>query len=126
MNRGTSVLRRKTRLAPMSDKTKEQAPGRRACVAAVIARDGGCVFWRYVTEATKLGTPEWLSVADVTVMSECWGDLTAHESAHRRNSDATNPDDCICLCTFHNNWLEDHPALGYATGLLEKGNGPLR
>ena len=108
-------LQRKGRLAPHSAKTIDRAPARAACVRAVKARDKGCVFWRYA----RLGG-EGLELLNIP---ECFGDLTAHEPAHRRNSDPTDPDQCICLCVGHNNWVEDHPDFCYAVGLLEKGNG---
>lgn len=116
LKRGTKPLRRYTWLNKVSARRLRETPARRACVAAVIARDKVCQFWPYATRTPDLPY-------DFRTLPSCQGKLTAHEPAHRRNSDYTNPDDCIALCALHNNWLETEPEFGYATGLFVRGNG---
>ena len=112
----------------VSEKRLREAPARRKCVEAVKARDKVCQFWPKAEAYWRTyGLEAYQELRGLVPIPGCWGPLTAHEVAHRRNSDFTNPNDCIALCYAHNGWLEDHPQFGYDTGLLVRGNGlPLR
>lgn len=128
LKRGTKPLERRTPLNPIGRRAKREAPDRKLCREVVIARDKVCqfpvYFERCVEASIKSGQfPKVL----VGAGSPCWGPPQVHEPAHRRNSDVTDPEQCILLCQRHNQWLEDHPQSGYALGLLVRGNGlPLR
>ena len=124
-------LRRYTWLKKVSAKRLRETPARRRCVDAVIARDGGCVFLTYVGTLALVLYGEL--VLDPVRKEVEWqgrriplnhqGPLTAHEPAHRRNADYLDPSSAICLCSFHNTFIENEPEFGYATGLLVRGNG---
>ena len=118
MPRSTKPLRRYTWLNKVSERRLREAPARRACVAAVIERDRVCQF-----PAAVARWYESQRECGLFVFPNCFGPLTAHEPAHRRNCDYTDPAACICTCWGHNQYLEDHPEFGYATGLLVRGNG---
>ncbi len=121
-------------LRPISRKRQDRRLSRAVCVVAVVARDGGCLFLAYANTldfVRKAGTPltpfSGLIWNGRHIPLKCWGPPTAHEPAHRRNVDPNDPASAICLCSFHNGFIENEPDFGYATGLLVRGNGlPLR
>lgn len=100
LERSTGPARR-TKLSPVSKKRKAETGARRATVAAVVARDGGCV-------AAFRGAP-----------GACIGPLTAHEVVKRSQGGShLDPSNCVALCWGHNSWVEDHPAQARALGLV--------
>jgi hypothetical protein len=135
-------MTRTGRLNPESEKTKNRRSARRRCVELVVQRDQVCQFWPYLhkwVEATRdvhrqqdpairwRPAAWWYEQVFGSPPPPCFGRLTAHEPAHRRNSDCTDPAQCIALCEGHNGWAEDHPRTAYTLGLLVRGNGiPLR
>ena len=114
----TKPLRRYTWLKKVSARRLREAPARRACVAAVIERDRRCQF-----PAALARWYESQSECGLFVFPNCFGPLTAHEPAHRRNCDYTDPAACVASCQAHNEWAENEPALAYAIGWLVRGNG---
>jgi hypothetical protein len=102
-----------------SAKAVARDEARRACVAAVIARDRVCQF-PVLLELYEAERGE-------TLLKEgdrrCMGPLVAHEPKHRRNVDPTDPDACIAVCSWHNGRAEDLGYLAFAIGFLERGNG---
>lgn len=108
-------------LPALSKKRKAQVQARAVCVATVIERDGHCQFHRLVS--AHWGELSASQHARVLAAWDCHGRLTAHEPAHRRNVDITDPASCMAVCQFHNGFAEDEPALSYLIGLLVKGNG---
>lgn len=99
LERSTGPARR-TKLSPVSKKRKAETGARRATVAAVVARDGGCV-------AAFRGAP-----------GACIGPLTAHEVVKRSQGGShLDPTNCLALCWFHNGWVEDHPRAARELGL---------
>lgn len=111
---------KRTRLRPRSDKAIARDEARRACVAAVIARDKGCMFQRavgaysgYIRELELPPSWQW-----------CDGPLDAHEPRERSHgADPTDPDQAVCLCRKHHDWVHAHPSTSYRLGLLVRGNG---
>jgi hypothetical protein len=103
-----------------SAKAVARDEARRACVAAVIARDRVCQF------PVLLELYEAQCGFEVPLKQEdrcCRGALVAHEPKHRRNVDPTDPANCIAMCPWHNGLVETMGALGYDIGVLERGNG---
>jgi hypothetical protein len=91
-------LTRRSRLKPVSEKRAVTFDARRACVATVLERDGVCQWPVRERETGAAVAP-----------SACYGPLTAHEPAGRRNVDPTDPDACVALCAHHNTLCEDRP-----------------
>lgn len=117
---------RRARLRPLSDKTIDGRDARRAAVAEALRRDGGvCQAPPYLERCAhpdlvlSEGAWRWRGRR----VPACGGRLVGHEPAHRRNVDVADPAEILSLCVTHNAWLEDEPDLGYATGLLVRGNG---
>lgn len=98
---GRSPIRR-TRLAPVSVKRSAALPARRRVVAAVLARDGGCVARRH----------GWTDA--------CAGPLDVHEVVPRGRmaSSWLDPDLCVAICRACHSWVADHPLLAQSAGLL--------
>lgn len=120
MPRSTKPMKR-SRLAPMSEKRREQIPARQACVAAVIKRDGGCLFWRRFNDSGGEARDLLRLCPPGLQVSRCsypWV-LDAHEPARRSHgADPTNPDECVCLCRYHHTYVHEHPAIGRLLGLI--------
>lgn len=97
-------LKRRTRLRPVSDRKRAERTAAQPVVDAVFARDGGCLMARYHGPAVVPG---------------CFGPLTPHhlrkQSARRGGWTERN---LVTLCAHHNGWVEDHPDLAHALGLV--------
>lgn len=120
-----STLKRSTKpMRKVSERRLALEKAREECVRIVKERDRNrCQFAvklaAYVHEYGMLDLPNG--------SQRCFGPIHLHEPAHRRNSDITDPDQCLLLCNGHNGWVEDHPVLAEVLGLFVKGNGlPLR
>ncbi len=119
-------MRRNSPLAKVSPKRRRQEKARRECVDAVIARDGGCQFWHHVNDyggafLRSTGT-EW-HVPDSAPLW-CSPGLDVHEPAKRSHgADPTNPDECICLCRAHHDWVHASPKTAEDLGLLLRAAG---
>jgi hypothetical protein len=110
---------KRTRLRPRSDKAIARDEARRACVAAVIARDKVCQFPMLLAAYEREHGPVPLGGDD----RHCHGwPLVAHEPKHRRNVDPTDPENCIAVCPFHNELIETLGDVAYDIGLLVRGN----
>lgn len=121
-------MKRAGRLAPRSQKRIDEAEARRACVEAVFARDRVCQFFPQLSDYMRITPADLRKHAG---LPPCWGDLTGHEPAHRRNVDYLDPVNVIALCVRHNGFLEDCTGIwrqhAEGCGLLVRGNGkPLR
>jgi hypothetical protein len=118
-----STLKRSTKpMKRVSDKRAALEAAREECRKAVHARDQRCQFpvflGRYIHEYGMFVVPG---------SQRCFGALTVHEPAHRRNVDITDPDNCLLLCSYHNEWCEDFPVVARLIGLSVEGNGfPIR
>ncbi|MCU1494918.1 MAG: hypothetical protein JWO62_2682 [Acidimicrobiaceae bacterium] len=124
---------RKTRrprpIRAFSEKRAAGAEARRECVAAVVARDGRCMFFPLLSEYMQITPADLVKYAGLPRCDR--RELTAHEPAHSRNVGRLNPDTSLAMCWEHNGWLEDCTGIwrehAYACGLLVHGNGlPLR
>jgi hypothetical protein len=109
---------RRTRLRPRSDKAIARDEARRACVAAVIARDRVCQFPVLLAAYEREHGPLPIDRGE----RWCRGPLVAHEPKHRRNVDPTDPASCLLACAQHNDWAEMQPELAYRIGFLQRGN----
>lgn len=110
----------------MSAARRRLMPARRRCVAAVIERDEICQFWpavRFFYCFNEDGVEDYSLPSWTQAWPACGGELTAHEPAHRRNVDATDPSNAICLCAVHNTFVESMGEVAYDIGLLVRGNG---
>lgn len=102
LKRGTSQLARSGRLPPMSKKTIERIPLRKAVVAEVMARDKDCV--------AKLLVPQ----------VQCFGAQYVHEPAQRSICPGSHLSaaHAVRICSAHDNWLESHITEAHELGLL--------
>lgn len=111
---------KRTRLRPRSDKAIARDEARRACVAAVIARDKVCQFPMLLAAYEREHGPVPLGGDD----RHCHGwPLVAHEPKHRRNVDPTDPTSCLAACPFHNTEAEGSLRwIAELIGFIERGN----
>lgn len=98
---------KRTRLRPMSAKTRARIPGRQECRRIVIERDKTCRFWA----AFNFMPPGEYEVPP------CGGRPEVHEPARRGNCDFTDPAECILLCERHHAWVGRNIDLARRIGL---------
>ena len=111
---------RRTPMRRRSKKATRRDSARRACVAAVIARDKVCQFPVLLARYEAQHGPVPLGGDD----RHCHGwPLEAHEPKHRRNVDPTDPANCVATCPWHNQLIETLGDVAYDIGLLVRGNG---
>jgi hypothetical protein len=114
---------KRTPLRRVSRKREAERAQRQACVQVVLERDRTCQYVSMVFRARRSLSPaDWAMLTKAAVIG-CRGHLTVHEPGHRRNVDYLDPASCICLCFWHNVWVENCPEAAYHAGLLIKANG---
>lgn len=112
---------KRTRLRPISEKRRATFAARAECVRIVLARDGGCTFWRRVENYL---TPWGVEPQDPPApelrgsLPECDGPLDVHEPVHRsQGGDPTDPEQCTTVCRAHHDYAHSHPKFAKAIGL---------
>ena len=109
---------KRTPLARMSKKRRQSLEERADVREAVLARDGGCMFWHYVWDCGYDGTLDF--------GNQCpqfhGGPLDVHEVTPRGTHPGSELDEgvCVCLCRQHHQFIHSRPRLGYQTGLLKR------
>jgi hypothetical protein len=88
------------RLKPMSDKRRGELPERARVRELVFQRDG------YRCQIAPL------------VPEPCFGPLTYHHLQKEGQGGAYTEANGIAACSFHNDWVEDHPDKAAALGLV--------
>ena len=105
LDRGTSRLKR-TRLAPISAKRRDQIPDRAAVREAVFARDG----------AKCAAAPFFPDV-------RCHGGPTVHHVLKSSQGGPYAEWNLITTCAVHNSLIEDRPVEAEAAGLVIRPHG---
>ena len=94
-------LKRGKPLAKESAKTKALKPDRAKAKAAALARDGGCIGARLVSEVS------------------CYGPLDGHERLPRgRGGSPYELENIITLCRAHHEWVHSYPIKAKTLNLL--------
>jgi len=109
---------KRTPLKRMSSKRRQSLEQRADVREAVLARDGGCVFWQFMWWTT---CPEPLDFGNQCPQF-CDGPLDVHETTPRGTHPGSELDEgvCVCLCRRHHQFIHSRPRLGYQTGLLKR------
>lgn len=107
LKRGKPLVRRTPlarggALRPVSAKRRRMRRAADPVVAAVFERDGGCVLRNH----SHLAGP-------------CFGKpRTPHHLVKAWQGPGWTVDNLVCLCSFHNEWVEDEADLAWGLGLV--------
>lgn len=121
LKRGTGGLLRRaynpsarSSLRPVSRKRQRENRVRaRALEEAWGPRPWHCVFKGYVRRYEA-------RTGEAYEPPRCFGEVNAHELVKRsRGGSITDPSNCVPLCNFHNDWVEDHPWAAQKLGLVK-------
>lgn len=111
---GGRPLRRGKPVNQESARRRDQRERRADCRALVLARDGSCVFHRI---AARNGAP---SRCEGATRPQGWSlGLEVHEVVTRaRAGNPLDPDNCVALCPWANNEVDERQAGAEVLGLL--------